>query len=68
MPRWTTPTGASKTRPRPPGPTFTPRREADVNATLDPGPMFRPPWLGLLAAAAPVALGVILAALLGSPR
>lgn len=39
-----------------------------MHATFDPGPMFRPRWLSLLVTAAPVALGVILAALLGSPR
>lgn len=39
-----------------------------MDATLDPGPMLRPPWLGLLVTAIPVALGVALAALIGSPR
>lgn len=37
-------------------------------ATLDPGPAAGPRWLSLLVTAAPVALGVLLAALFGSAR
>jgi hypothetical protein len=39
-----------------------------VRTTLDPGPVFRPSWLSLLAAAIPVALGLALAALLRGGR